>query len=152
MPRYSVGTSEYLSVFRFFAKHLCCQIAQKPGAPIPVPIAEFAIGRNNANHVLLNIRPSFEFEERRKIVGDELQGLLSHGGLIVHCDPKARKITGFQSSLTAGPIQYVYWLKLGWIGKIFLRRAFPEYSQWAIARALSDPLNDEYERQRLGID
>lgn len=52
--RYKVGSQPYLNTFRYFAKLLCCHIAEVNG-PVPLHIARFAIGQANQNCVWLAV-------------------------------------------------------------------------------------------------
>lgn len=150
--KFSPGSDDYLGVFRFFAKHMCCQIAQREGAPIPIQLAAFAIGQHKTNNILLNIRAAAKTNESGQQSNQMEAANLSHGGLIIIASDDYKWITGFHSSLSAGRVQYVYWIRLGWLGKRILRKIFHEYCEWALQQAMENPLIDIQERRRLGLE
>ncbi|MDS4041211.1 MAG: hypothetical protein RKP20_08555 [Candidatus Competibacter sp.] len=162
LPQYRVGSAPYLNVFRYFAKLMCCHIAAVNG-PVPTTLAEFAIGRNSLNRIWLRLKSDPSFLHMVLIIGDHRYA--AHGGLIVYGDKNTHEANGFHSTLTLGPLQYVFHMRLEGFEKEKIRETFPDFQEWCVREvesALRNPisdsdliragLNDESARQSLARD
>lgn len=144
-------TSEaYLNAFRYFAKLLCCHLAEV-GAPRFIPLAGFATGETSTNRVWLQIRrdPTFHaFQQKHGV-----EQYAAHGGLIVYGDKTSGAPNGFHTSLTAGPVQYVFWTRLNLIELLDLRFRHRRFYDWCVEMAKAQaaaPISDELQH-RLGL-
>ncbi len=148
---YVVNSQEYLNVFRYFAKLLCCHLAEV-GAPRPVHMSNFALGKNDRNCIWLSVDRDPTFKEMTSSLDLPAQ-YAAHGGLIVYGDKKTGSANGFHSSLTFGPIRYVFFNRLTWLERYALRFGHRDFDSWCKAQVLqatSDPISDA-ERNRLGL-
>ena len=150
LPQYREGTVAYLNVFRYFAKLLCCHLAEIQ-APCPIRISNFAIGRSEENYIFLDIKKDWTFEKISKQIGEI--DYAAHGGLIVYGDKLSGLADGFHSTLTIGSLQYVFYIKLGNVEKLEMEELYPEFSAWCQAKvkqAKESPLSvDECQSQGL---
>jgi hypothetical protein len=149
-PRYHKDTKAYLNVSRYFAKILCCHMAEVR-APRPKRLSNFAIGKTDTNYVWLAVRKDWTYDQMREQIGD-LQ-YAAHGGLIVYGDKTSGDANAFHSTLTIGPIQYVFFMRLGWVEKLELKVLFPDFTRWCrlqVKEAEQFPLPLE-ERMRHGL-
>lgn len=109
LGRYAPETQAYLNVFRYFAKLLSCHMAEV-GSPIPIRLAQFAVGGNPHNCIWLEVKgdPMYQF------LATEIEDLqyAAHGGLTVMGDKITSIPKTFHSTLTIGPIQYVFFMDL----------------------------------------
>jgi hypothetical protein len=124
LPEYAKDSAGYLNIFRYFAKILCCHIAEAQG-PRPVHLSQFAISDFEFNFVWLNIGPDPTYAAFSKELG--VHQYAAHGGLAILGDRKSSRATGFQSTLTIGPIMYTFSTRLIWPQEIELmifHRAF----------------------------
>lgn len=150
LERYAEGSPAYLNVFRYFAKLLCCHIGDVMG-PRSVRLARFAISELDANCIWLSIDRDVVHQEFSRVHGEHQYA--AHGGLIVYGHKKTGEATGFHSTLTIGPVRYVYFMRLGWIEKLELRLLHPRFNKWVkskTADATQRPLSEE-EKRRLGL-
>jgi len=131
--RYQKDTNAYLNVFRYFAKILCCHIAEIE-SPRPVRMSRFAISLTNANRVWLDINRDEVHKELVKVHG-ELQ-YAAHGGLAVYGDKIDGGINTFQSTLTIGPIRYVFFWQLSRLEKLELKLGHRKFHNWAKSKTL----------------
>jgi len=109
MERYSVDSEPYLNVFRYFAKLLCCHIAEVNG-PIPATLAEFAIAENSFNRIWLEVKSDPTYKYATAHIGEYQYA--AHGGLIVYADKNTNEANAFHSTFTVGPLQYVFHIRL----------------------------------------
>lgn len=109
-PIYAEGTPAYLNVFRYFAKILSCHVAES-GGPRAIDVTKFARGISDRNVILLQIDLDPTYRNWAEQSGDH--GYAAHGGLMVPMDKETRLPTGFQTSLTFGPVRYTFWVKFG---------------------------------------
>jgi hypothetical protein len=150
MSQYAIGSDSYLNVFRYFAKLLCCQVADSRG-PRALAVSEFAIGRANRNPVFLYIDADPTYALQSTVLGTT--HFAAHGGLVVPVNRKTRLATSFHSTLSLGAVRYTFWIRYGSMVGIALRlfhRDFWRKCDAAYREALKKPLSHE-ERQRLGI-
>ena len=152
----SGGDENYLSTFRYFAKLLCCHLAEV-GGPRPVHMSRFAVGDVNENCVWLNVRRNPIYS----VLSDELRQAgyprklpyAAHGGLVIYTDKRTGKPTGFHSSLTFGEVQYIFWSRLTPIEKLTLRLTHSDFVRrcCSVSKATrSDPIGPQLQR-KLGI-
>lgn len=128
-PRYEIGSEPYLNVFRYFAKLLCCHLAES-GGPRPLPLALFAIGTISVNGVSLSIDRDWTYERVSEEFGP--MQYAAHGGLVVYGHKVLGHATGFHSTLTLGPLQYVFFCELLWPAQLELvlqHRTFSDFCQ-----------------------
>jgi len=117
-PNVELSETLHLDSFRYFAKILCCFIAEVRG-PRSRSLSSFAIGRSNINHVLLRISNDIAYESNVAALGSS--GLVSHGGLVFEFDKSKKWVNTIRSSLLAGGIQYEFWVQLRFLSKLELR-------------------------------
>lgn len=150
LPQYDLSSTQYLNVFRYFAKLLCCHVAESSG-PRALAVSEFALGRACRNTVCLYIDADPTYEVFHERFGEHK--FAAHGGLIVPVDSKTQLPTSFRSSLTLGAVRYIFWVRFGALAGLALQlfhRPFFEKCDAAYREALRNPLSDD-ERRRLGI-
>lgn len=148
--RYEVGSPAYLNVFRYFAKLLCCHIAEVNG-PIPLHLARFAIGQADQICVWLSVDRDVTFAEAVQVMGKHQYA--AHGGLVVYGDKDTGEANAFHSTLTVGPLRYVFFSRLKWLERLELRWAHREFRDWVkeqTSAAQRQPLTDA-EKRRLGL-
>ncbi|QBQ08537.1 MULTISPECIES: hypothetical protein [unclassified Pseudomonas] len=150
LPQYDLSSTPYLNVSRYFAKLLCCHVAES-GGPRPLAVSEFSLGRTGINAVGLYIDADPTYETFHESFGEHKYA--AHGGLIVPVDSKTQLPTSFRSSLTLGAVRYIFWVRFGALAGLALQvfhQPFFEKCQAAYREALRNPLSDD-ERRRLGI-
>lgn len=148
--RYQQGTPEYLNVFRYLAKLLCCHLAESEG-PRPKPVAAFAIGRLHYNNMLLQIDRDPIYDDYKKLAGEH--SYASHGGLVVYSNAETGLPEQFQTSLTLGPARYRFWIRFDWPAALDLKIFHGDFlarCQAAHQQALKSPMTDD-ERHRRGV-
>ena len=149
-PKFARGLDLYVNSLRYFAKLLCCHLAEM-GAPLQQAIADFAIARSNDNCILLRIDHDRTYAESRAEYGD--LPYAAHGGLVIMGHRETLHPSAFHSTLTIGPIRYVYHASLTETGQEMMRSETPDFFDWCCERtrrALDSPL-DEAERLDLGL-
>jgi len=147
---YPDGSPETLNVFRYFAKLLTCQIAHGGGPRLPT-VAAFALGMIDFNSIKLNVRADPTYCDYTRLSGDYL-GFAGHGGLVVN-HTRSGELSGFHSTLTLGPIQYVYWVEFNCSVSADLEAADPKYfsrMQDIFRKAVENPMSDQ-DRRKLGF-
>lgn len=150
LPQYELSSAPYLNVFRYFAKLLCCHVAES-GGPRALALSEFALGRAGINAVGLYIDADPTYETFHESFGEHKYA--AHGGLIVPVDPNTQLPTSFRSSVTLGAVRYIFWFRFGPLAGVALQvfhRAFFQKCEAAYREALENPLS-AHERRRLGI-
>jgi len=150
LPQYQKHTEAYLNVFRYFAKILCCQIAEVE-APRPKRLSNFAIGNTATNYVWLAVQRDWTYGQIKEHLGEHQYA--AHGGLIVYGSKTSGNANAFHSSLTVGPIQYVFYMRLAWVEKLELKILYPNFSKWCreqVENARQSPLSTE-EKLTLGL-
>lgn len=150
LPEYGVGSTRYLDVFRYFAKLLCCQVAESCG-PRPSELSEFAVGKTDRNLVFLNIDADPAYENLLDSFGDHQ--FAGHGGLMVCADSKSSVPTSFRSSLSLGAVRYKFWVQYDAAVQAELRHFHPDFwgkCEAAYREAIKASLSDD-DRRRLGI-
>ncbi len=124
LPRYSRESRPYLNVFRYFAKLLCCHIAESCG-PRVIEISKFAIGETNRNPVFLSINADPTYATHSTVLGEHQ--FAGHGGFIVSMDSTTKLPTGFHSSLSLGAVRYEFWVRHGSICGLAIRVFYPNF-------------------------
>jgi hypothetical protein len=125
--RYRVGSDAYLNLFRYFAKLLCCQIAEI-GAPRPLHMSRFAIGQSSANCVWLDVDEDWTYKQTSAEVGPHQYA--AHGGLVIYGDKKTGGANAFHSTLTVGSLRYIFFLRLNWLERLELRLGHRQFYDW----------------------
>lgn len=99
---------EISDVFRYFSKIMCCHFAES-GAPRPIPVSRFAVGQINRNPIKLQIDIDPDFI--RIFEATNSNQYVAHGGLGVTA-AKGQLLRRFISSLTIGPVRYIFSIEL----------------------------------------
>jgi len=131
--RYSVDSEAYLNIFRYFAKLLCCHIAEVNG-PMPTTLAKFAIGDNSLNRIWLEVKsdPTYKFATTQ--IGEYQYA--AHGGLIVYGDKDTSEANGFHSTVTVGPLQYIFHIYLESFEKVEICNQYPDFLEWCASKVI----------------
>jgi len=116
--RYSLGSDAYLNVFRYFAKLLCCHIADV-GAPRPLRMSQFALGEASSNCIWLKIDEDWDYKQASAQLGAHQYA--AHGGLVVYGHKKTGGAKGFHSTLTVGRVRYIFFSRLTSLEQLVLR-------------------------------
>lgn len=128
---FGVETADYINVFRYFSKLLCCHIADS-GGRVPPQLAAFAMGRNAINPIRLSIDADWTYRQVEAALG--AHHYAAHGGLVVYGRRKDGVPTGFHSTLTVGPIRYIFHARLNWFGRMWMRLADRQFYDWCVSR------------------
>ena len=150
-PKYLVGSEAYLNVFRYFAKLLSCHLAEVK-APRPRRLANFALGKATHNSVWLAVGTDWTYGQYVEQLGEHQYA--AHGGLVVYADKKSGHPNAFHSTLTIGPIQYVFHMRLAPLEVLELRLAHQGFMNWCLeqtTKAAETPLSRE-ERLAPGME
>lgn len=142
LPEYEIGSAPYLNVFRYFAKLLCCQVAESRG-PRPLELSEFAIGKRDHNLVFLNIDADPTYENFLDSFGEHQ--FAGHGGLTVCADSQCSLPTRFRSSLSLGAVRYNFWIQYDAAVQTELQHFHPEFwgkCEAAYRKAIKASLSD----------
>ena len=126
LPQYAIGSGEYLDVFRYFAKLLCCHVAESCG-PRPLALSEFAVGNVHRNPVFLHIDADPTYATFRETFGEHRYA--AHGGLVVPVDANTQLPTSFRSSMTLGAVRYIFWVNFGVLVGAALRLFHQDFSR-----------------------
>jgi hypothetical protein len=148
--RFVDSADAYLNVFRYFAKLLCCHIAELH-APRPRHLARFARGIVSQNCVWLDVIKDPTYKQISAEIGQ--QSYAAHGGLIVYGNKKSGAANAFHSTLTVGPICYVFFSRLNWFEKNELQFMHRDFHNWCRARVrdtIKQPLTGS-QLVRLGL-
>jgi len=133
---YAVGTQRFNNIARYFSKLICCHMAEI-GAPRPIYIARFAIGSFIQNRVWLAVHRDWAYEQIAGLNHDLRYA--AHGGLVVYGDKDTNAPNGFHSTITFGPVQYVFYFRLDWKELLELRLCHSKFYPWACQQV--QPLN-----------
>ncbi|AOY67919.1 hypothetical protein [Xanthomonas euvesicatoria] len=151
-PRFNAnGGILYLDVFRYFAKLMCCHLAEM-GATFYEPIADFAIGISDNNYVLLCVDADVAYRRLRE--NGAIHSYAAHGGLIVTGNPQSHAPEAFHSTLTIGPVRYCYRIHLNEVGQAQLLHEQPDFYAWCqrrIRHAIDNPMSAD-DRELLGLN
>lgn len=138
MERYSKDSIPYLNVFRYFAKLLCCHIAEVNG-PIPNTLAEFAIGKSSLNRIWLEVKVDPTYQYALSYI--ENFKYAAHGGLIIYGDKNTSEANAFHSTITVGPLQYVFHMRLEHFEKMEIQDKYPDFLEWCKSKVKSAKKN-----------
>jgi hypothetical protein len=150
LDRYRIGSETYLNVFRYLAKLMSCHIAGS-GGPRSIQIADFATGKSQRNPIKLYMDADPTYQEYSSLTGEH--GYAAHGGLVVKFSKTSHLPTGFHSTLTLGPLRYVFFVEFGaTIGLTlkFFHPAFYAKCEAAFRAALEEPIPD-HNLNQLGL-
>ena len=147
LEQYAVGSPEYLNVFRYFAKLLSCHLAES-GGPRSLQITRFATSQNDDNKVRLHIDADPTYSDFAAELG--VHQYAAHGGLVVTTNPETGLINSFRTSLTLGPVRYLFWVEFGATVALALRLFHKQFSDKCVAAyraALQHPMNAHLRRK-----
>lgn len=148
--RYQLASDEYLNVFRYFAKLMCCHLAES-GGPRPVQLSGFAKGESASNKVTLFIDSDPTYSDYATLHGEHQYA--AHGGLVVITNPKSKLVEGFHTTLTLGQARYGFTIKFSAIVGLAIKLFHKEFSDKcgaAYLNAKGSPMSPEI-RRKLGI-
>lgn len=148
--RYASGSVPYLNVFRYFAKLMCCHMADI-GAPRRLHMARFAMGLTDRNCIWLKVDEDWNYSQLSESFG--IDQYASHGGLVIYASKKTQAANAIHSTLTVGRLRCAFHSRFTWVEQLELRlshRAFFDRCRQAAVEALADPVN-EAERLALGL-
>jgi hypothetical protein len=135
------GDASYLDLFRYFAKLLCAHLAEV-GGPRPDDVARFAIGETDQNPVFLAVDRDWLYKEIAREFGEHQYA--AHGGLSIYGHRDSDDLQALHSTLTIGPIRYVFQCRLTEVGALDLSVFHPAFAAWCrehIATARTTPLS-----------
>jgi hypothetical protein len=132
LERYSRNSEPYLNVFRYFAKLLSCHLAEV-NAPIPILLARFAIGVVQNNCIWLEVKNDPTYLHVITLTGEQCYA--AHGGLVVYSDKETGDPNAFHSTLTVGPLQYIFHIRLNELEKNEIKAVYPDFYQWCVSKA-----------------
>lgn len=141
--RFSEGGDLRLDVFRYFSKLLCCHLAEL-GAPQQEELSAFAIGRSDANCIVLGMDRDQNWTRSQAEFPD--LPYAAHGGLVVFGDRNTALPSAFYSTLTIGPTRYKYQARLTAEGQAQMAAQTPTFFEWCRERvrmAILQPLSEE---------
>jgi hypothetical protein len=148
--RYKIGSPLYLNLHRYFAKLLCCHMADA-GAPRSKRLSNFAIGKSDRNCVSLHIdRDSNQLNFSQ---ADKGLPFASHGGLAVYTDKRTHTANAFHSTRSVGPLRFIFHTRLNWVERNELRFFHSKFRgalKKAIQSVVETPLTPE-QNERLGL-
>lgn len=132
--RFAEGGELRMDLFRYFAKLLCCHLAEF-GAPHQLAISQFAIGSTDENCITLAVDLDSVYARDQH----QHPGLpyAAHGGLIVLADRYSLSPTGFYSTLSVGPARFRYWARFTAEGQMQLEFEDPDFVAWCRDRIRS---------------
>lgn len=140
----------FISVLRYFAKIMCCHLSDF-GSPRFRRLSDFVMINSDDSPIALSIRPDPVY---RDLSGsfDKLMHA-SHGGLAIYADEKTRFPNAFHSSLSFGPIQYIFWARLNDHEKMELIIDYRDFVtkcvKIALMQSLFPPPNETLEKAGL---
>lgn len=97
--RYAVGSEAYLDVFRYFAKLLCCHLADV-GGPRPRHLSSFVLRQARTNCVWLDLDHDWIYKQISAEFGAHQYA--AHGGMVIYGDGKTGVPNASHSTLTVG--------------------------------------------------
>ena len=139
-PRYAVGTTAYLNVFRYLAKILACHIAEV-GGPRLRALTDFAIGRADRNVIRLSMDDDPDFKTWFEATGDPQ--FAGHGGLGIDFSRSKRRPKEIFTSLTHGPLRYRFSVAFGLGVALALRLLHPTFYKMSL-KAFEAALEQEH--------
>lgn len=141
---------EKSEVLKYFGKLMACHIAEC-SAPRIKRLSKFIIDGRLDSPIVLGIRSDPTYNQYSKD-GVDLK-YAAHGGLAMYCDIKSGALNAFHSTVTFGPVQYIYYLRLSYIEKIEMilnhRRFVIDYLN-IMKSNIENPPSNEY-LHRVGL-
>ena len=148
--RFAEGSRLRLDLYRYFAKLLCCHLAEL-GAPFQVAISEFAIGYSDENCISLGVNLDSVYA-RDQLANPGLP-YAAHGGLVILADKETLTPSAFYSTLSIGPVCFRYAARFTVAGQMQLEVDAPDFVAWcrdSVRYQRDDPLMQE-ESMDLGL-
>jgi hypothetical protein len=127
-PNCLMSVEKNANVFRYFAKILCCFLAEV-GGPRPKSVAAFVLGRSERNPVHLQILKDDEYHGRLSALAT--WGFAGHGGLAFRFDDQKEYVRSIESSISVGGLKYEFWVQLNLITRLELNFSYPKLVQVA---------------------
>jgi hypothetical protein len=143
----------YIPLFRYFAKQLGCHLADI-AAPIPVHLSRFVAKKNAKNCIWLHVRQDIEYKRFAPKLAIETLRYAAHGGLVVITKKPNFLPIRLHTTMTIGPIQFVF-MYVFTIFEIWeMRIRFPEFVAWCAenARSAIDSPIPKATLERLGLE
>jgi hypothetical protein len=134
-PNYELPPKDIADSFRYFAKVICCFLAEV-GGPRSRSISQFALGLKDKNPIFLRISKHEQYEVI--LAERETDGFAGHGGLKFKFDDKKKWVQSIESSLSAGGIRYEFWVQLRWLAKLELHFRYGQLVREALANLEQD--------------
>lgn len=129
-PNCALSPRDSADSFRYFAKVVCCFLAEV-GGPRSRSISRFALGFTDNNPIFLRISKDEQYE---KILSElETDGFAQHGGLMFRFDGKKKWVQSIESSLSVGGIRYDFWVQLRWLAKLELHFRYGQIVREALS-------------------
>jgi hypothetical protein len=117
------------------------------GAPRAAHLSKFALSLSKANRVWLDINEDWKYKQITAECGD-LQ-YAAHGGLAVYGKKTTGAAMGFHSTLTLGPLRYVFFSRLNPIEALDIQLRHRQFHKWCSARVMASKVNPMSEEDRL---
>jgi hypothetical protein len=128
---YQIGDSSYLNLHSYFAKLLCCHLAELK-APIPIRLADFSIGKST-KCIELEIGRSQNYEQMKNFLGVNIQ-YADHGGLQMISNGSANGLAVVFSTTTLGPLQYIFFFSLNPNERLEMENSHREFHDYCCAQ------------------
>jgi len=134
-PNCKLSPRDSVDYFRYFAKVICCFLAEI-GGPRSRSLSQFALGLNNRNPIFLWISKDEQYEVH--LAELKTDGFAEHGGMKFRFDDKKKWVQSIESSLSVGGIRYEFWVQLGWLTRLELHFNFGHLVREALANLEQD--------------
>jgi len=134
-PNCDLSHEVCVDYFRYFAKIICCFLAEV-GGPRSRSLSAFAQGLSHNNPIFLQISRHDQYEAYRAAMNT--RGFAQHGGLKFRFDDKKKWVQSIESSLAVSGIHYEFWVQLGWIPRLELHMSFTHLIREALANLEQD--------------
>lgn len=134
-PNCELATGDSVDSFRYFAKLICCFLAEV-GGPRSRSLSQFALGLTAKNPIFLRISN----DERYDLILAEIQteGFAEHGGLSFRFDNKKKWVQSIESSLSVGGIRYDFWVQVRWLARLELHFRYGKLVREALSNLEKD--------------
>ena len=120
-PNCELSPKDSADSFRYFAKVICCFLAEV-GGPRSRSLSAFALGLSDKNPIFLHISEDKQYEAN--LAEMDTKGFAQHGGLKFRFDDEKKWVQSIESSLSVGGISYEFWVQLRWLQKLELKFKF----------------------------
>ncbi len=134
----------FLPLFRYFAKRIGCHLAEI-GAPIPIHLSRFVAKKNEKNCIWLDIREDQTFKELAAMSQGKPLPYAAHGGLIVITKAPKMLPVRVHTTMTIGPIQFIYWYTYTVFELLEMSIRHPDFIEWCAVEAqtgIDSPIQD----------